>query len=286
MKGSIIALFATFIVLIATVVYAEKELTINDDCVYLDELTAPSIVHKKVTCGFAPGESKFFPKEVIENYLRREGINAKVLNDVTVTRQGEKLSSDEIISAVTKAYKNTYPEITVKVEQLRTSKEIFATQLENFSIDVDTSKFGSTYATINNGIKNTQIYMYVKAYKEGYISSERIKAGEVVENKVRKELIDITNSRQSLVTDITGIIAAKGIPQGKAITVDLVQDKPALAKGESVKLVFDNGTIKIETMGIVEENAFVGKLVQVRNAVSQKIIMAQYLGNGVAKAQF
>ena len=89
-----------------------------------------------------------------------------------------------------------------------------------------------------------------------------------------------------MVTNISGIIAAKGISQGKPITLDLVQDKPSLSKGETVQLVFDNGVIKIETTGIIEEDAFVGKLIQVRNAVSQKIITAKYIGNGVAVAHF
>ncbi len=286
MKGVIFTVTTAILILLSSNVYAEKELTITEECVYLDELTAPNIPHKKVTCGFAPGESKFFPKDVIENYLRREGINAKVLKDVLVTRQGEKLSHDDIIKATEEAYKKAYPDVTVKVEQIRSSREFFAEKTENFSIDVDTSKFGSTYVTINNGIKNFQIYLYVRAYREGYIASERIKTGEVIENKVRKELIEVTNGRSNVVTNISGIIAAKGISQGKPITLDLVQDKPSLSKGETVQLVFDNGVIKIETTGIIEEDAFVGKLIQVRNAVSQKIITAKYIGNGVAVAHF
>lgn len=283
-----IKLFSAALIFIAFCgfAHAEKEITITDECVYLDELTAPSIPHSKVTCGFAPGQSKSFPKEVIENYLRRAGINAKVLHDVTVTREGEKLSAEDIIKAAEAAYQEAYPHITVSIEQLRSSREIFAEKSDDFQIKIDTSKFGSTYAEIHNGLKKTQVYMYVRAFRQGYVATERIKAGESIADKVRPEMVDITTSRQEIVTEPDGLIAAKIINQGRTVTVEQVQKEPALAKGEKVKLIFDNGIIRIETIAITEENAFVGKPVQVRNASSQQIVTAEYLGNGVVKAYF
>ncbi len=265
--------------------YAQKEITIAEECVYLDELTAPSIPHTKVTCGFAPGESRSFPKEAIENYLRRSGINARVINDVTVTREGEKLSSEEIVKAAEEAYKRAYPDITVNIEQVRFSRDMYAEKQENFSIKIDTSKFGATYAEVHNGLKKAQVYMYVRAYRQGYVATERIRQGESVAGKVRPEMVDVTTSRQSILTNPEGTIAAKIIAKGRTVTTDQVQERPALAKGETVRLVYDNGLIKIETTGVVEENAFVGRPVQVRNTASQKIITADYIGDGVAKAQ-
>lgn len=286
MKGVIFTITTIIIALFSSNAYAQKEITISEECVYLDELTAPSVPHAKVTCGFTPGTTKTFTKDIIENHLRRIGINAKVLKDVVVTRQGEKLSVDDIIKKVEEEYKKVYSDITIKVEQVRDSKEFFAEKTENFKVNVDTTKFGSTYITIDNGIKTASLYVYVRAYREAFIANQRIKAGDTIEDKVRTELIDVTNIRGNLVSNLSNVIASKGITQGKPITEDLIQDKPALSKGETVKLVFDNGTIKIETTGVIEEDAFVGKLVQVRNAVSQKVITAKYIGNGVAKAHF
>ena len=285
MKGTVISAVLMLFVFCGFA-QAEKEILITEECVYLDELTAPSIPHSKVTCGFMPGESKSFPKEVIENYLRRAGINAKVLKDVTVTREGEKLSSDDIVKAAQEAYKKAYPDVTVSIEQVRSSREIFAEKSDDFQIKIDTSKFGSTYAEIHNGLKKTQIYMYVRAFKDGYVASERIKAGESLEGKTRLESVDITTNRNELVTDMTGLLAAKTIAQGRVITAEQVQKEPALAKGEKVKLVFDNGSIRIETAGVIEENAFVGKPVQVRNITSQQVVTAEYIGNGIVKAYF
>lgn len=264
--------------------YAQTEITITEECVYLDELTAPSVPHSKVTCGFMPGETKNFPKEIIENYLRRAGINARVLNDVVVKREGEKLSSEEIIKAAEEAYKKAYPDITINIEQVRFSHDMFAEKQENFSIKIDTSKFGTTYAEVHNGFKKTQVYMYVRAYRKGYVATERIKPGESLAGKVRPEMVEITMSRQSILLNPDGLVAAKIIAKGKTITADQVREMPALSKGETVRLIYDNGLIKIETVGIAEENAFIGKPVQVRNTTSQKIITAYYIGGGVAKA--
>lgn len=266
--------------------FAAKNVQITEGCVYLDELTAPSIPRTKVMCGIAHGESRNFSKESIVNYLARAGINASVLNDVTVIRKGEKLSEEEIVSRITAEYEKAYPGINIKIDQLRLPKDIYAEKASDFSVKIDTSKFGTNYAEINNGLKRSSLYVYIKAFRQGYVATERIKAGEKTEGKIRPHLIDVTNLRSTLITDPRGLIADKIIGQGKPLTEDTVSSEPALKKGDKIKIVYDDGKLKIETAGVAESDAFVGKPVQVRNVSSQKIITANYIGNGVAIAYF
>lgn len=277
---------ALFAIIFASPVYAAKNVQITEECVYLDEITAPSIPRTKVMCGIAPGESRNFSKDAIVNYLARSGIKATVLNDVTVSRKGEKLSEEEIVSRITSEYEKAYPGIHIKIDQLRLPKEIYAEKESDFSVKIDTSKFGANYAEIHNGLKRSSVYVYIKAFRQGYVSTERIKTGERPESKIRPQLIEVTNLRSSLITDPKGLIAEKMIPQGKPITEDLVSTEPALKKGDKVRIVYDDGNLKIETAGVAETDAFVGKPVQVRNVASQKVITANYAGGGVAIASF
>lgn len=266
--------------------YAAKTIEITEECVYLDQLTAPSMPHSKVTCSIAPGESKTFSKESIQNYLARAGIKATVMNDVIVTREGEKLSQEDIVESIENEYKKAYPEITVAVDQIRLAKDVYAEKQSDFKVTIDTSKFGANYAEIDNGIKKAQIYVYIKAFREGYVTTERIRVGESMEGKIRTESIDVTNLKSALVTNPKGLISSKMIGQGRPITEDVTTAMPALKKGQTVTIVYDNGNLKIEATGVIEADAFVGKSVPVRNTASQKVITANYIGGGVVVASF
>lgn len=285
MKKIIFAAAATAFISFQNASFA-GEISITGECVYLDELTAPSVAHTKVTCGIAPGEERTFSKQAIQNYLARSGIKATVKNDVTVIRTGEKLSREDIISRIEKEYKDAYPDTEIIVDQIRLPKEIYAEKQSDFSVKIDVSKFGGNYAEIHNGFKRSSVYFYAKAFKNGLVAAERIRAGESMEGKLRSERIEVTNLRSSLITDAKGLIASKMIGPGRPVTEELAAPMPALKKGQPVRIVFNNGSIKIETAGVIETDAFLGKTVQVRNVASQKVITANYVGAGIVEASF
>lgn len=282
----IIIYTACAIALQAGSAYAAKTLTITEECVYLDQLTAPSMPNSKVTCGIAPGETKTFSKEAIQNYLARAGIKATVMNDVAVSREGEKLLQEDIVAIIEKEYKKAYPDIKISVDQIRLPKDIYAEKQSDFTVGIDTSKFGANYAEIGNGFKKSQIYVYIKAFRNGYVTTERIRVGENMDGKIREESIDVTNLKSALITNPKGLISSKMIGQGRPVTEDATTAMPALKKGQTVTIVYDNGNLKIEATGIIEADAFVGKAVTVRNIASQKLITANYIGGGVVVASF
>lgn len=284
MKKFITALL--FIIFTAFPVFAQKYVTITEECVYLDQLTAKHIPHKKVMCGLRPGDSKLFSRDTIQNFLDREGLRGRVLNDVMVEREGEKLSSEMFLSELQSIYEKAHPDAKIVIEQARIPSSVYAEDLNDFQIQADTSKFGGSYAQIKCGDRKYQAYYYVKAFKKGYVTTERIKAGESMSGKVKEDFVEITNLKSQLVMNPEKMVAVRAMPQGKILTSDLIQEQPALKKGEPVKIVYNNGILKIEAQGVVEENAMPGKPVAVRNISSQKIISANYIGNGVVQADF
>ncbi len=266
--------------------YAAKEIKIDEECVYLDELTADHIVHKAVTCGFKAGESRYYSKEVITSYLKEEGIKATVLNDVKVTRVGENVSYEQIYNAVIDSFAAAYPDIRVEVTNVSIPKDILSSSTGDFKVTVDTSKFGSTFVEIENDNKKVTSYVHVRAFKKGYVASDKIAKDEDISGKVILEDIDITTIRGRLITDATELVAARTIPKGRVISSELVGQKPSARKGEHVKLILSSGYIVLETIGILQENAFVGKGILVKSKDTDKIISAVYVGNGVAKASY
>lgn len=266
--------------------FAQKYITIIDECVYLDELTASHIPHNKVECGIKAGSEVLISKDVIQSYLNDAGIKGTVLNDVLVAREWEKLSYEKVAAYIEEEYKNAYPNMKIVVDQVRIPDNIYDNPDIDMNMLCDTSKLGGGYAQIKSGNDKYQIYYYVKGYDEAYVTTERVKAGDSLAGKVKKVSVEVTNLKNNLVDNAFNMAASKSIPAGKVITSDVVQEKPALRKGEAVKIVVSNGILYIETQGVVEENAMVGKQVLVRNLTSQKVISGSYIGNGIVKAEF
>lgn len=266
--------------------FAQKYVTITEDCVYLDELTASHIPHNKVECGIKAGSEKLITKDVIQSHLDSTGIKGTVLNDVLVAREWEKLSYEKVSEYIKNEYKKAYPDMKIVVDQLRISEDIYDNPDIKMNISCDTSKLGGGYAQVRLGNNKYQIYYYVKGYKDAYVTTERIKAGDSLAGKIKKVNVEVTNLKNELVDNAESLAASRAVPAGKVITADIVQEKPALKKGEAVKIVVSNGILHIETQGVVEENAMPGKQVLVRNLTSQKVISGSYIGNGIVKADF
>lgn len=280
-------LFTILILLIsAGFAFAQKYVTITEDCVYLDELTASHIPHNKVECGIKAGSEKLITKDIIQSHLDDAGIKGTVLNDVLVARQWEKLSYEKISEYIENEYKKAYPDMKIVVDQLRISEDIYDNPDIKMNISCDTSKLGGGYAQLKLGNSKYQIYYYVKGYKDAYITTERIKAGDSLAGKVKKVSVEVTNLKNEIIDNAESLAASRAVPAGKVITADIVQEKPALKKGEAVKIIVSNGILHIETQGVVEENAMHGKQVLVRNLTSQKVISGSYIGNGIVKADF
>ena len=279
-------LIILMLLLSAGFAFAQKYVTITEDCVYLDELTASHIPHNKVECGIKAGSEKFITKDVIQSHLDSAGINGTVLNDVLVSREWEKLSYEKVSEYIENEYKTAYPDMKIVVDQLRISDDIYDNPDIKMNISCDTSKLGGGYAQIRLGNNKYQIYYYVKGFKDAYVTTERIKAGDSLAGKVKKVNVEVTNLKNELIDNAESLAASRAVPAGKVITADIVQEKPALKKGEAVKIIVSNGILHIETQGVVEENAMPGKQVLVRNLTSQKVISGSYIGNGIVKADF
>ena len=68
---------------------------------------------------------------------------------------------------------------------------------------------------------------------------------------------------------------------GMEISNFMLKDVPLVRKGKIVKVIFDNGPMRIVTVGIPEEDGIAGAIVRVRNATSNKIMYVRVLGDSL-----
>lgn len=87
------------------------------------------------------------------------------------------------------------------------------------------------------------------------------------------------------------VLADRGEAVGRKLTRDCgagielqrpwLKEVALVKKGKTVKVVFDNGLMRIVTVGLPEEDGFAGSIVRVRNVTSNKIIYATVLGESL-----
>ena len=68
---------------------------------------------------------------------------------------------------------------------------------------------------------------------------------------------------------------------GTEISSFMLKDAPLVRKGKIVKVVFDNGLMRIVTIGLPEEDGIAGAIVRIRNFTSNKIMYARVLGDSL-----
>ena len=75
-------------------------------------------------------------------------------------------------------------------------------------------------------------------------------------------------------------ITARARP-GMELSAYMLRDAPLVLKGKMVRVQFDNGSLRVTTVGIPEEDGTAGAIVRVRNVTSNKLIYARVLGDSL-----
>lgn len=88
----------------------------------------------------------------------------------------------------------------------------------------------------------------------------------------RREMAGRGNRPFSRIEDVIGKQPTRAIDANEVLTASAV-DRPTLIKrGSAIKLVFETGSLRVETAGVAEEAGKIGELIQVKNASSGKIL--------------
>jgi len=65
------------------------------------------------------------------------------------------------------------------------------------------------------------------------------------------------------------------------IPANMLKEVPLVRKGQVVTVLFDNGLMRISTVGIPEEDGTAGRMVRIKNITSNRTIYAKVLGNSL-----
>jgi len=72
--------------------------------------------------------------------------------------------------------------------------------------------------------------------------------------------------------DVIGKQATRTIQSDDVITANAIERPTLLKRGSPITLVFDSGSLRVETHGVAEEGGKIGDLIQVKNPASGKLV--------------
>lgn len=127
-----------------------------------------------------------------------------------------------------------------------------------------------------NLIKRIQVPVRIKIYRKVLVANRSILRGETLSNEnCSLETREITsNIDPNGLTDENGFgkIAKHNLVRGTIITNNLIQDMPAVRRGDKVRLVILYGSIQITTTGVALNDANAGETVRVRRDGSNNLL--------------
>jgi len=68
---------------------------------------------------------------------------------------------------------------------------------------------------------------------------------------------------------------------GMELSARMLKDVPLVRKGQMVRVLFDNGSMRITMFAMPEEDGTAGNMVRIRNMTSNKVIYARVLGDSL-----
>ena len=85
---------------------------------------------------------------------------------------------------------------------------------------------------------------------------------------------------------VAGMKLRANVKPNTEISGNMVKTIPMVKRGKPVRIVFENGLMRITTIGLSEQDGMHGELIKVRNVSSKNIIYARVTGNSLVKAGF
>ncbi|WP_022851129.1 flagellar basal body P-ring formation chaperone FlgA [Limisalsivibrio acetivorans] len=280
------AVLFVFLMLWSTLsAYSANIIRIDDECVRMDHIFPTLGIDDKIYCGLNYGEERKISVQMSKHLINRYGINARP-GEAVFVRNGEPVMEEDVKDRLIGKLSAEFPDAELEIEKIRLPRNLSTAPGGDFTMELNNPRVGTVHGYIDNGFRKISFSAYVKGYVKALVTTDRVRKGETLKESVEYELVDMSRVRGDLVYEPTGLVADRNIGEGRTITKDMLKNKPDLAQGSSVRLVYESGTLRIETKGTLMDDAIEGKLVKVRNIESGRIVTAEFMGGRIAKANF
>lgn len=186
-----------------------------------------------------------------------------------------------------------WPQGTVRVEFISPEPEI-PTRSKDMALRIEpagNADFIGDAAFIvrmsENGkfLRTETVRTRIEVLRDVVVAARQIRSGAVLTEQdirltkkwVRRNMPDVLSCSEDAIGKRITAPARPGIE----LSTTMLKDAPLVRKGKLVRVLFDNGSLRITTIGIPEEDGTAGNMVRIRNVTSNKVIYARVLGDSL-----
>ncbi|MGE4318872.1 MAG: flagellar basal body P-ring formation chaperone FlgA [Deferribacterales bacterium] len=251
-------------------------LLIDSECVTLRDIFPAIGINDDIFCGLDYGQEKIINRQMSLYIINKYGIRGAQPGEVTFKRRGYLITEDRLKEDLKNQLAVMYPEMDVEVDTVRMSREFYTAEDQKYTIDIPVQRFGNISVTLDNGFKKSNYSVSITAFKDLYVTTAPVKKGEEIADKVALFRTDLSKVHGDPITSPQGFVARQNISSARPVTTSVVERKPDAMKDTSVTIVYKSNGLEIFASGVLQEDAYEGKIVRVENTASGKIIRGEY----------
>ncbi len=267
--------------------------TIKGTPVERELLSSVPVADAPPPCGYENLSKEAVAKAVV-NYIRENGVSFKKIEikgaeRIIVFSTCSIVDGEHLKRLILNFFKQNYPDyevisvprITVKLPYRKFKEKLSLDYLGNYS-----ARF--IYEITVNGevVKKFWIPVRVERKVKVVVAAKPIPRG----TKITLDEITLKKVRESRarggtdnVSSVIGATARRDFLPGDVITERGIVPNFAVKKNQPVRVVYRNGAIKVELLGIALQDGVVGNIIKVKNPSTGKVLICKVTGNGLVE---
>ncbi|MBI5184007.1 MAG: flagellar basal body P-ring formation protein FlgA [Nitrospinae bacterium] len=251
------------------------------------------------------GKSRRISKDIIEASLKRKKIDLSLLHielpdEIIVTREYVTISGEEIRNIVKEFI---YKSLTVDRDCIRINKIDYDDDLLlpkgglTFEVIPLGDPAGRDYTTLSVILsvdrevqKKIRINVDIEVLRDVVLCNHSLRANDVVSEEdviIEKRYIKgVDPDIFSNISDVVGKKLRRSIRSGEIFRDEMLKSLPLLKKGDMVSIVAESDNVRVTTIGRAEEDGEKGKMIMIRNLVSNKVVYGLVVDSRTVKVAF
>jgi flagella basal body P-ring formation protein FlgA len=134
-------------------------------------------------------------------------------------------------------------------------------------------------------VRTETVRTRIEVLRDTVVAARMIKSGAVLSQSdvrtAKKWVRRIMPDALASLDEAIGKRILTQVKPGMELTSSMLREATLVRKGRLVKVLFDNGSLRIMTIGMPEEDGTAGNIIRIRNVTSNKIIYARVLGDSL-----
>ncbi len=220
-----------------------------------------------------------------KNHLALDSFKFSGSENCIITRDYKKLSTKKIEEKVRKFINQKFEKVEIVSVNLTNKTYLIPSTSISEKIKIKSESLKNLYLEYQiyengNLTYKIPVTVSIKKYMKVVSAKRDIPKGKIITLEDLKTTEIEFKRRSNYITEIenaVGKVAKRDILKGTVIKTSLLKPDYKVKRRKNVKIIYRNGNINIELMGLALENGAVGDIVKIKNISSGKVILCKVI---------